>query len=54
MMSSKLSSAFNIWKFSCNIPIFLSLSHPAGLERNAHDKFSSVYIVILSFNPWSY
>lgn len=33
MISSKLSSAFSVWKFSCNIPIFLSLSQPAGLEK---------------------
>lgn len=32
MVSSKLSSAFSVWKFSCKMPIFLSLSQPAGLE----------------------
>ena len=36
MTSSKLSSAFSVWKFSCNMAIFFSLSHPEGLEGDTH------------------
>lgn len=43
MLSSKLSSAFSVWKFSCKMPIFLSLSQPAGLERKI------IWLLISSF-----
>ena len=32
MKSSKGSSGRTVVKFSCRIPIFFSLSHPAGLK----------------------
>lgn len=39
--SSKPSSALTVWKFSCRMAIFFSLSQPDGLPPNTRDGLGS-------------
>lgn len=39
--SSKPSSALTVWKFSCRMAIFFSLSQPDGLPENRRDRFQT-------------